>query len=352
MNRNCDIYGNDIFDVVDDGVEPDYGYANIRVWQNRITNPRNHGLSLQPMFCGPWYFVRNQIMGEGNYMIKYRVVDRFLLAHNTFVGWYTLNIFDQNILYGLSRNNLWIQAGANVTGYIWEAMPCTDAGGCTQPERWTPDWRTSVDYDGFDVGAGTPVFKWFNPAQRFNTLSAFAAATGIETHAMTVSKTDLFDSLFALGADSMYARHYLTLRPGCSAVDKGQVLAGINQDYKGSAPDLGAYESGAPLPWYGPRPESGSPVITSLGAQHRTPMTVSLMSRGRGRGIGIRFCTPDKGEVTASIYDVSGKQVAKIVKDAVPGQEQVVMWKGQAKGIYLLRLTQRDNNYTCRFLLR
>ena len=350
MNRNCDIYGNDIFDVVDDGIEPDYGYANIRIWQNRITNPRNHGLSLQPMYCGPWYFVRNQIMGEGNYMLKYRVVDRFLLAHNTFVGWNTLNIFDQNILYGMSRNNLWIQAGG--TGYIWEAMPCTDAGGCTQPERWTPDWRTSVDYDGFDVGASNPVFKWFDPAQRFATLGAFATATGIETHAMNVTKADLFDSLFALGADSLYARHCLTLRPGCGAVDKGQVLAGINQDYKGSGPDLGAYESGAPLPWYGPRPESGSPVITAVGAQHRTPMTVSLASQGRGLGVSIRFCTPDRGDVVASIYDVSGKQVAKIMAQALPGELQSLLWKGQAKGIYLLKLTQRENNYTCRFLLR
>jgi hypothetical protein len=49
-HRNCDIFGNDIFDVVDDGIEPDYGYANIRIWENRITNPRNHGFSMQPMF--------------------------------------------------------------------------------------------------------------------------------------------------------------------------------------------------------------------------------------------------------------------------------------------------------------
>jgi len=66
------------------------------------------------MFCGPWYFIRNQVMGVGFYMLKYRMVDRFLLAHNTFVGWNTLNINDQNILYALSRNNLWIQAAARV----------------------------------------------------------------------------------------------------------------------------------------------------------------------------------------------------------------------------------------------
>lgn len=30
-HRNCDIYGNDIRDVTDDGIEPDYGYANVRM---------------------------------------------------------------------------------------------------------------------------------------------------------------------------------------------------------------------------------------------------------------------------------------------------------------------------------
>jgi nitrous oxidase accessory protein NosD len=350
MLRNCDIFGNDIFDVVDDGVEPDYGYANIRVWQNRITNPRNHGFSFQPMYCGPWYFIRNQVMGVGCYMLKYRVVDRILLAHNTFVGWNTLNVNDQNILYALSRNNLWIQAASS--GYIWEAMPCTDAGSCTRPERWTPDYRTSVDYDGFDPGAGTPVFKWFDPAQRFPTLAAFVSAVGIETHGITVSKSDLFDSLIAFGADSLYARHCLTLKPGCGAVDKGQVLAGINQDFSDLGPDLGAYETKKPLPWYGPRPESGSPVIFTPAAQRRSPMTVSLLSRGRGREVEIRICTPDMGDVVTEIYDLSGKQVAKLPAKALNGQTLSIVWKGQAQGIYVVRLTQAQNNFVGRILLR
>src|SRR5262249_18336909 len=38
---NCDIYGNEIFDVSDDGVETDNGQANNRVWGNRITNVAN-----------------------------------------------------------------------------------------------------------------------------------------------------------------------------------------------------------------------------------------------------------------------------------------------------------------------
>jgi hypothetical protein len=43
------------------------------------------------------------------------------------------------------------------------------------------------------------------------------------------------------------------LAPGCPAVDAGVVLPNVNDGYLGAAPDLGAYEQGAPLPHYGPR---------------------------------------------------------------------------------------------------
>jgi hypothetical protein len=36
-------------------------------------------------------------------------------------------------------------------------------------------------------------------------------------------------------------------------VDRGTTLAGITDGFSGRAPDLGALESGAPVPHYGPR---------------------------------------------------------------------------------------------------
>ena len=46
----------------------------------------------------------------------------------------------------------------------------------------------------------------------------------------------------------------LRLAAGTAAVDAGVPLPGINDGYRGRAPDLGAYELGADLPHYGPRP--------------------------------------------------------------------------------------------------
>lgn len=55
-HRNVDIYGNEIFDTTDDGIEGDYGHNNIRIWGNRISNVRNNGISFQPMNGAPGMF--------------------------------------------------------------------------------------------------------------------------------------------------------------------------------------------------------------------------------------------------------------------------------------------------------
>jgi len=346
--RNCDIFNNDIFDVTDDGVEPDYGYANIRVWQNRITNARNHGFSFQPMYCGPWYFIRNQVVGVGCYMLKYRVVDRFLLAHNTFVGWNTLDIFDQNILSALSRNNLWIQAGGS--GYIWEAMPCAETGSCTQPERWAPDWRTSVDYDGFDWGASSPVFKWGDPVQRYTDLAGFVTVSGIETHGIHLNKAELFDSLNDPGSDSLYDRRCLILKPGCAAIDKGDKIAGINDDFSGSGPDLGAYEFGKPLPHYGPRTETGNGIAVSRNTT-KIPAAIQVISSSMDHRVIFRI-VGGRGPITLCIYTMAGKQIAQIHDDADISFTRILTWSHRFAGVYCARIMQKGGGSMQKFLVR
>jgi hypothetical protein len=335
MRRNCDIYNNDIFDVVDDGIEPDYGYANVRIWQNRITNPRNHGLSLQPMFCGPWYFIRNQIVGAGCNLLKYRVTDRLCIVHNTFVGWNTLNIYDQNQLGSLSRNNLWVQAGGS--GYIWEAMPC---GDCTRPERWTPDWRTDIDYDGFDWGNSNPAFKWGNPVQRYATLGDFSTAVGIERNGVRITASACFDSLGVFNAESLFIRRCLTLRTGCGAIDKGDIMAGINTGFTGMKPDLGAYEAGKPVPLYGPRPGTSAETIRFSGKVPADPMGISILVHQVNSSVEIRCTAVRNGPIVISLFDIAGKLQMQIRKPALRGIPVSVFWKPGHKGIFIARVTE------------
>jgi len=244
-HRNCDIYGNEIFDVADDGIEPDYGYANNRIWANRISGAYHNGISFQPMNGAPWYILYNQVAAPLESAMKFRSpVDRALIAHNTFVGWQGVQKFGSNSLLAVqSNNNLYISVN---DWYAWE----NGNGGL-------PDWRTNLDNDGFDWGGHVYAIKW---GERYSDLASFTAATGLEPHAIRIDKNTCF-ATFDVPAEppASVPFQYMTLQNGCNAVDAGIVLPNINEDFTGMAPDLGAYEIGAPLPHYGPREDIGFP---------------------------------------------------------------------------------------------
>ena len=246
-HRNCDIYGNDIFDVSDDGLEPDYGYANNRMWGNRMTNCNNFALSFQPMYCGPWYFVRNQAVSRRG-MFKFRVQDRFVLTHNTLVTWGAMDGRMHHVLTGLSRNNLFISAGGKSP--VWSAHRGADPR-YTIPDHYAPTWMTDVDHDGFDWGDAPEAFRW--DRLRFKDVESFARVVGIERHGLRVRKEEIFERPQIPQEPGPVPIQYLTLKQDCNAIDAGAVLPNLNVDFSGKAPDLGAYESGKPAPHYGPR---------------------------------------------------------------------------------------------------
>ncbi|MCA9975839.1 MAG: right-handed parallel beta-helix repeat-containing protein, partial [Anaerolineales bacterium] len=248
-DHNVDIYGNDIFDVSDDGIEPDYGYANVRIWGNRISGAYHNGISFQPMNGAPWYIIRNQVAAPAENALKLRDgIDRALLAHNTFVGWQGAQKVDTYKLLSMqSNNNLWITVSDY---YVWE----NGSGD-------TADWRTNLDYDGFDWGDNIYAFKW-GSTNRYADLASFQAATGLETHAIHVDKDTCFETFNVPNPPpAPVPLQFMTLRADCNAVDAGLVLPNVNEDYLGSAPDLGAYEVGADRPHYGPR-DAESLVLT------------------------------------------------------------------------------------------
>ena len=263
--RNCDIFGNEIFDVSDDGIEPDYGYANNRIWANRISNAYHNGISFQPMNGAPWYILRNQVAAPVESALKLRSpVDRALIAHNTFVGWSgAQNSGSEALLSFQSNNNLWISM---TDTYAWE----NGAGG-------EADWRTNLDYDGFDWGTNEYAIKW---GERYTDLSSFSEATdGLEQHAIRIDKDSCFTSMnIPDPPPSSMAFQYFSLESDCNAVDHGIVLPNINDDFLGLGPDLGPYEFGAPLPHYGVRFESTETTTTSGRSGGLIPSLLLLLS--------------------------------------------------------------------------
>lgn len=260
--RNCDIFANDYFGYSDDGVEPDYGYANNRIWGNRLDGEA--GITFQAMFCGPWYIVRNQIVSSSN-IFKLRVQDRYLVANNTLIGYDATAgaklPHAHGILTALTRNNLWIHGGGSP--YLW-AVQAPAAGKSFESHKTNvlfstlkADWRTDVDYDGFDwssaskgkTGKPTP-FNW-NGA-RLDDLSMLAAAVGVERHGLVVDKDKIFSNYTPPPYDAAH-RVAFTLKADGNAVDAGVPLPNIAEEFSGKSPDLGAIEAGSPPPTVGPR---------------------------------------------------------------------------------------------------
>jgi hypothetical protein len=92
--------------------------------------------------------------------------------------------------------------------------------------------------------------------RRFKSLTEYSAATGQDKHSVLVDY-NVFAKVSPPGPDptTLYkpADFDFQLRPGSAAVDAGVRLPGVNDDFMGRSPDLGAYESGRPIPHYGPR---------------------------------------------------------------------------------------------------
>lgn len=254
---SIDFYNNDIHLMVDDFIEADGGVHNIRVMRNRGVNAAQTGLSGQPVFGGPAYYIRNVL-----YHIPNGVAFKFMakpsglvVYHNTVISesrnrdLFSNAHFRNNLILGTESQGRGTMVFPNATSY------------------------SSYDYNGYrpNKGGGDP-YIWASPPsgqlrdyalsgqafRNFKTLAELSAATGQEVHGIEVDY-DIFENLKPpdpLQRRSIYHAADLDfrLRPGSKAVDAGVRLPNVNDDSTGKAPDLGAYEVGQPIPIYGPRP--------------------------------------------------------------------------------------------------
>ena len=279
--RNCDIFGNDIFSVSDDGVEPDSGYANVRIWGNRIQGTHKSGISIQPMLCSPWYILFNQIVSDTT-MIKMRVCDRLVMINNTFIVGKSGVGDAYNLLKAFSRNNIWY--GLTHSDYLWIAHVIDDPAALARHRQYVnyphdvsgfrSGWGTDLDYDAFGKKKNPPgqfagtLFGWYDSRQKqqraFRTVEAVRDFLDIESNAVAFSDPatvfqhwSIPDNLHRNAPGGEFVElepQLLVLQEQGPAVDAGQLLPNIHAGrYFGRAPDLGAHELGIPLPYYGAR---------------------------------------------------------------------------------------------------
>jgi hypothetical protein len=228
--------------------------------RNRGVNAAQCGLSAQPVYGGPAYYIRNVVYhvptGCG---LKFNVKPAGLvLYHNTMItealpgDFFSNAHFRNNLFLGTDTPNRSVFRFSNATAY------------------------SSYDYNGYRLNPNAKAqFLWTSPkpgllrdyaldrnnARQFGSLRELQEATGQEAHGVEVDY-DVFENLRAPETGKPHAIYYARdlnfgLKAGGKAVDTGVRLSNVNDDYSGKAPDLGAYEVGRPIPKYGPRTQVG-----------------------------------------------------------------------------------------------
>ena len=176
---SIDFYNNDIFLMTDDFIEADGGVHNIRIMRNRCFNAAQCGLSAQPVYGGPAYFIRNVLYHvPWGMALKFKVQPAGLvLLHNTICAESRNEACFSNAYL---RNNLFLG---------------TDHPGREIMRICTNTSYSSFDYNGYRVNHGqTRQFFWKAPTGgkqtdyslsrqsflAFETLEQFSKATGQE----------------------------------------------------------------------------------------------------------------------------------------------------------------------------
>ena len=241
MNRDSDIYGNILANVWDDAIESEGANLNVRIWGNYI-NLFNVAIATACVSMGPVYMFRN-VMGESRRQHRdtnggslFKTGDRGefgggrrIIFHNTAIqpeGAFNVIGRDPNCM---TRNNIF-----NVPG------------------RLVPDAETKpvsdFDYDYFPGTAkGHAVEKNSININR-STPKLFVTSARLEFYPRATIKNVIIGKFpTPFGKDTIVITDpvFQIKNP---LIDSGVILPGFNDDYKGAAPDLGAFEVGnAPL---------------------------------------------------------------------------------------------------------
>lgn len=236
-----DIYNNDIYQGDDDAIEADFSFSNCRIMRNRITNCCV-GLSSQPGLGGPNYFIRNVMYNVIHAAFKLKRFSRGdVVLHNTVIKVGAGLNGNEPMDFAYFRNNLAIggpNGNVNYAGY--------GAGPPSAAYLLEPGKHSDLDYDAVGVyGTG------------YEATIGNKAFSEVEKHGIErITIEDVFnDAKFPYPPFPEKEVPDLRPKPNSKVVDSGVRIPNVNDDYKGKAPDCGAYESGQELPHYGPRQE-------------------------------------------------------------------------------------------------
>lgn len=215
---DADIYDNRIHHIGDDGLEPEGACVNHRFRRN-VVDGALVGVSIAPVTQGPVWIVRNLFVNFSGTSVKWALNPdgAVLIYHNT--SW--TNAAGLNAMSTITwmkntvmRNNIF-----QGNGYAFESV----VTGASANDWNYNNWHTTR-------GAAGPRFKWENVA--YQTMAQLCAATGLECN----GHEEPPGLVNPLAGD-------FRLLPTSPNINRGALIPGVNDDFSGSAPDIGAFEN-------------------------------------------------------------------------------------------------------------
>ena len=213
-NADLDVYENRMWDIGDDSLEPEGAAINNRFWGNRMYDTHT-GISLAPIRVGPTYVFRNLVYRYQGTGIKYSV-DSF---GTTYIY--------HNVAYTDAPKHNALEASGPWDNFHYRNN--IFRGTRYVIEDYYPKKLSTWDYDDLFTTAADIWLKWANV--RYRSREAWVKAFGFEEHGIS-AEPGFVDPA---GGD-------FRLRPDSPAIDRGVRIPNINDDFAGSAPDIGAFE--------------------------------------------------------------------------------------------------------------
>ncbi len=251
QTRSIDFYNNDINNCADQFIESDGGYANLRMLRNRCFNCPSQSISSQPVHAGPVYWIGNILWRacKGRMNMKEQMfAQAYIFMHNT-SSTHMRMVPNRKIA---PEKTTWIIQNNIAIGPSNEGPPVLRLA----PGKQGP--KHISDYNAYRSGLSNN--PWFSGKTKVGSLEEFQKLTGFEIHSILAdysvfTKADE-EAVFAKGKQFVLPG-WVDLVPaeGSPVIDAGTVIPGINDDFAGKAPDIGALEYGKDMPVYGPRSE-------------------------------------------------------------------------------------------------
>jgi hypothetical protein len=228
--NNADVLANTFFHLADDGIETDGDCSNVRIALNRFEQSLC-GVSAAPAAVGPTYVIRNlmvdlrNVAPDSDWMtraLKFNVDDPrpsgdVFVYHNTAVTYEA-----EQAAFGVTDDSVW--TAVHLKNNIWVG---TGDAFYYENTGLEPFYQ---DYDLlYSTGDGFVTFD----GGHYDTVEAYFDATGLCEHCLGA------DPAFVDGSGGDYE-----LLDSSEAIDRGTVIPGVDDDYVGGAPDIGAYELG------------------------------------------------------------------------------------------------------------